>query len=403
MNKDYTKYKANQLLNDDYFLESELHPTEKSSRFWQQLQQEDKTFAKEIEIARCFLKNIKTATETPYLPAGGQKELWKRIQAANNQYDQKKKRISFFKITVSIAVSLLLVFAYEWYIHYYNSKEINYEAIVKSIPTTDDPTQNVQLILSENKKLSIEGKETQVEYKEEGSVSVNSENVNVEEEKKEEEVQSFNQLIVPIGKRSSITFMDGSKIWVNSGSKVIYPAKFADNKREIFVEGEIFLDVVHDDDRPFIVKTRKMEIRDLGTQFCVSAYDNEASSNVVLVEGVVEVQAKGDKKNRLAPNQLYLYDNNKEESSIHNVDINYYVAWKDGYYQFKRQKMGIVLKKLCKYYGVKISWDEKVDELTCSGKLDLKEDLEEVFHILQKAAPIEIEKTDENINIIVKP
>lgn len=146
-----------------------------------------------------------------------------------------------------------------------------------------------------------------------------------------------------------------------------------------------------------------MEIRDLGTQFNVSAYENEPNSNVVLVEGKVEVQVKGRKKNTLNPNQLFTYDNSNDKIYTSTVNTQDYVAWKDGYYQFKHQKMNIVLEKLCKYYGVKIQWDDKVSELTCSGKLDLKDDLDKVFKALRNAAPIEIVQTNESINIIVKP
>lgn len=400
MVKDYTGYKADQLLNDDYFLESELHPTENDRRFWQHLQTDNESLASEIEAARYFLKHIKVSTETSGLPFGEQKILWKRIQNANNEYDKKKRRISFIKIITVAAASLLLLFVYNWYSIYNNKHEIDYEAIIQSVPQTNDPTQNVQLILSENKKLSIEGKETEVAYNKEGNVSVNSQDVEVEEEK--EEVQSFNQLIVPIGKRSSITFMDGSKIWVNSGSKVIYPAKFTDAKREIYVEGEIYLDIVHDEKRPFIVKTRKMEVRDLGTEFNVSAYENESNTNVVLVEGVVEIHVKGEKKSTLSPSQLYQLNNQSNQISIQNIDIKEYVAWKDGYYQFRQQKLGVILEKLCKYYGIKMSWNDEVGALSCSGKLDLKDDLDEVFNVLRKAAPIEITRNDEYINIIVK-
>ena len=403
MDKDYIKYKAHQLLNDDYFLESELHPTEKDLQFWQQLSDKNKSFAKEAEIAHLFLKNIKTSTESAVLPGKEQKELWKRIQTANNQYDSKKRRNSFLKIT-AVAASLLVLLTYGWYTFYSNEQEIDYETMIASVPPTDDPSENVQLVLSDNKKLSLEGKETEVEYKKEGSVSVNSQEIDIKkEEEKTEAEQSFNQLIVPIGKRSSITFADGSKLWVNSGSKVIYPAQFADHNREIFIEGEIFLDVVHDEKRPFIVKTKKMEIRDLGTQFNVSAYENESSCNVVLVEGKAEVQVKGRKKHSLSPNQLLTYNDSNDQISIQDVNTQDYVAWKDGYYLFKHQKMNIVLEKLCKYYGIKIIWDEKVNQLTCSGKLDLKEDLEKVFSVLQKAAPIKIEQKNEYINIIVEP
>ena len=116
----------------------------------------------------------------------------------------------------------------------------------------------------------------------------------------------------------------------------------------------------------------------------------------------VPKEIKGRKKNTISPNQLFSYDNSNDKIYTSTVNTQDYVAWKDGYYQFKHQKMNIVLEKLCKYYGVKIHWDDKVSELTCSGKLDLKDDLDKVFNALRNAAPIEIEQTNEFINIIVK-
>lgn len=401
MGKDYTKYKADELLNDDYFLLSELYPTEKDRKFWNQLQQADSVLAGEIESARLFLKDIKRISNNPILLVDEEKELWKRIQITNALYDKHKKKNRFLKIAVSIAASLLIILTYGWHTLYNQKQVINYEAMISTIPQTDNPSENVQLVLSKEKKISIEGKDIQLEYTKEGNININSEKtITKKEERKDDKIQTFNQLIVPIGKRSSITFTDGSQIWVNAGSRVIYPAQFTVDSREIFIEGEIYLDIVHDTKRPFIVKTRKMEIRDLGTQFGVSAYDNEANSHVVLVEGKVEIETKGEKKSTLNPNQLFLYNNKNNEKSVHQVNTQDYVAWKDGYYQFNHQKLDIVLEKLCKYYGIKIHWDEKIHELTCSGKLDLKENPEKVLNALQNAAPIKVEKIDDQIFII---
>lgn len=402
MGKDYTKYKADELLNDDYFLQSELYPTENNRKFWYQLQQTDNTFSEEIEVARLFLKGIKNYSTNSILSIDEEKELWKRIQTANASYEKHKKKIHFLKIAASVAASLLIISVYGWHTLHDQKQVVNYEAMISSIPQVDNPSENVQLILSKGKQISIDGKDIQLEYTKEGNINVNSEEKSIKkEEEKNDGIQSFNQLIVPIGKRTSITFTDGSKIWVNSGSKVIYPAQFTTDSREIFIEGEIYLDIVHDEKRPFIVKTRKMEIRDLGTQFCVSAYNNDANSHVVLVKGKVEIETKGKRKNTLSPNQLFLYDNKKDKESVHQVNTQDYVAWKDGYYQFNHQKLDTVLEKLCKYYGIKIHWDEKVGELTCSGKLDLKENPEKVLNALQNAAPIKVEQIDEQIHIFI--
>ena len=88
MRKDYTKYKADELLNDDYFLQSELYPTEKDRKFWHKLQQADNALAEEIESARFFLKSIKRTSCNSTLSIDDEKELWKRIQTANTLYEK---------------------------------------------------------------------------------------------------------------------------------------------------------------------------------------------------------------------------------------------------------------------------------------------------------------------------
>ena len=118
MRKDYTKYKADELLNDDYFLLSELYPTEKDRKFWHKLQQADNALAEEIESARFFLKSIKRISYNSALSVDDEKELWKRIQTANTLYDKHTKKIHFLKIAVSVAASLLIISAYGWHTLY---------------------------------------------------------------------------------------------------------------------------------------------------------------------------------------------------------------------------------------------------------------------------------------------
>ena len=113
------------------------------------------------------------------------------------------------------------------------------------------------------------------------------------------------------------------------------------------------LHVSRDEQKPFIVKTHQMDIKVLGTQFNVTAYENEANMQVVLVSGKVEVNL--DKcKNVLAPNQMFSYDSKIHKGKITTVDTDDYVAWKDGYYQFHQQPLKEIVKKLSRYYGVRI-------------------------------------------------
>lgn len=95
MGKDYTKYKADELLNDDYFLQSELYPTENNRKFWYQLQQTDNTFSKEIEVARLFLKGIKNYSTNSILSIDEEKELWKRYRRPMHHTKNTKRKFIF--------------------------------------------------------------------------------------------------------------------------------------------------------------------------------------------------------------------------------------------------------------------------------------------------------------------
>ena len=402
MKNDYSIYTSDKLLNDTFFLDSELNPTDESKAFWDELETRDERLAEEIRVARKFLHTMKRNANIPALDRESSEELWMHISQENKRYDNK--HWSMIRRTAGIAASICLLASITWFVLMEEKPQTDYMAILETVDTPAEvSSENVQLILSNNKKIAIEGKNTQVEYQEEGQVNINSEekvNLSGDNNTKEE---SFNQLIVPQGKRSTITFNDGTKVWVNAGSRIIYPVNFDKNRREIFAEGEIYLDVVPDSKRPFIVKTRQMDIKVLGTRFNVSAYEDEAELQVVLVSGKVEVKMQGEKENILTPSQMFSYNNLTHKAEVSTIDVNDFIAWKDGYYQFYQQRLSVVFNKLTKYYGVSFSLDEGLKEMSCSGKLDLKENIGEVLLSLQKAAPIEINKTSEIYQIKVKP
>ncbi|MDR1381579.1 MAG: FecR domain-containing protein [Tannerella sp.] len=402
MDINYTKYTAEELLRDDYFLRSELYPTTESLAFWNSLRDKSPALAAEMDVARDMLHSVRQRCDTKKeLPHESVETLWKRIDRQNRQHD--RRHVRYLRTATGIAASICLLLAAGWYVRFAQQQDkTDYQALMKSFEQrADNESGQVQLVLSGNRKITIDGKDTQVDYNESGQVNINSGRI-IEEEAKSEE-PAYNQLIVPPGKRSTITFNDGTRVWINSGSRVVYPVAFDKKRRELFVEGEIYLDVAKDEKRPFIVKTGNMDVKVLGTTFNVKAYGNESGAEVVLVSGKVEVELNGN-RNVLAPNQMFSYNSLTSKSAIIPVDAADYIAWKDGYYPFRQQQLSEVLRKLSGYYGVTFQWNEKVGSLTCSGKFDLKEDMDEVLCTLEKTAPIIITKTGENVyEINVKP
>ena len=220
----------------------------------------------------------------------------------------------------------------------------------------------------------------------------------IDQRKTLEKEREFNQLIIPKGKRTRLTLADGTHLWANSGTRVVYPSHFEKNRREIYVEGEVYLDVFRNESAPFIVKTKDFQVQVLGTVFNVSAYPSEGMSSVVLVKGSVNVKNYEKEQVKLAPGQL-VNIHTGQLNTPKNVDIEPYVCWVKNMLMYTDEPLDRVFKKLNLYYGREFILELEVKEMLISGKLDLKEKLEDVLHTISFSAPIYYEKFDDKIYV----
>ncbi len=258
--------------------------------------------------------------------------------------------------------------------------------------TTADFTtsKDIQLILSDDKTVDINTENVDIQYKDDKITMDDGKNIS------KDQSSSFNQLLIPFGKRSSITFSDGTKVWANAGTQLVYPIEFNKKEREIFVDGQIYLDVAKDPDRPFIVKTKDMDIKVLGTKFNITAYSKENDNNVVLVSGKVNVVNRTTKHNAtLTPNKIYKYDKSNSNEEIRDVDVTLYTSWVDGKYIFNKESFEHVLSRLSMYYGVKVVCDKEAGKYLCSGKLNLRDEFETVLDGLSNSVPISYAKEND--------
>ncbi len=160
----------------------------------------------------------------------------------------------------------------------------------------------------------------------------------------------YNELIVPLAGECYITLADGTRVWMNSDSKLKYPVKFLGNERKVFLEGEAYFEVVKDAE-PFIVSTLLGDIRVLGTSFDVKAYREEEKMYTTLVSGKVCFQ--GQEKLEIDPGeQVVATADGKVEKRT--VDINEYIGWKNGVYIFKDQPLERIMNDLSRWYDVSV-------------------------------------------------
>ena len=209
----------------------------------------------------------------------------------------------------------------------------------------------------------------------------------------------LNKLVVSYGKRAHVTLCDGTKIWANAGTVLLFPTRFEDKKREIYVDGEIYIDVTPNPKKPFIVKTSDMGIKVLGTSFYVSAYRKDAEKSIVLVTGKVEVAASNGETVRILPNDRFRQSADKYV--VDKVNVADYGSWKDGQLSFRNTELSVILKQLSRYYNVRIVYD-KQQQITCSGKLDLDDTIEQLLNTITETAPVVINKENDTYKVTLK-
>lgn len=168
-------------------------------------------------------------------------------------------------------------------------------------------------------------------------------------------VSKYTSSFNPHGVRSTIILSDGTKVYLNSYSKLEYPKVFAGHTRDVFLEGEAFFEVTKDRTKPFTVTSAGVKTRVLGTRFNISAYKNVKDIRVALVEGSVEVSAIGsNEKMLIKPKEMAIFDpddSHFQRLAFNNEDVT---GWKEGRIIFNQASFEDVSIKLRNAYGIQL-------------------------------------------------
>jgi len=308
-----------------------------------------------------------------------QRTIHKRINRKNRRQKQIYWRIAG-SVAVAASIALLVFFRFQGL---ENTNPVSTKPGIATFADMfrhDTRTGDIQLVLSDEKSILFDRKETVITYDTTG-ILVDRELIS------QNESTGFNQLIVPLAKRSVLNLSDGTKIWINSDSRLIYPVSFANDIREIYVDGEIYIEVAEEAYRPFVVHTKGMDVRVLGTKFNVTAYESDDKKKIVLVSGLVEiVSKKGEIATRLFPDELYAVENGQVH--VEKVDTRKYISWIDGIYYCENESLENILQKLSRFYGVEIICAPSVAGVIFSGKLDLKDKLSDILDGISFTLPV---------------
>ncbi len=390
----YTRY--TDFLKDKQFVLWQLTPNEELSTQWEDFIEKNPHLNKEIQQAINYLKT--TGLNKSTLSEDERAQLLHKIQSAVVQLARKAKirRIIQYSVASCAAVTLLIIGLNLFLSQKKQTKTVpSQELIVGNLLNNED----IQLITSEE-SMSFQN-DVKMEFDEDGKAKIIQ--TNNEEKTVEFTKSKQNTLIVPYGKRSTLTLSDGSKVWLNSGSVLEFPAQFLEKNREIHLaSGEMYIEVAPDKQKPFYVRTSDFNIKVYGTKFNISAYADSPLS-VVLVEGRVSLQSTNKQETFLSPNEQAVYNNGTFNTQ--KVDVNQFISWKNGYLELNKTSMTEVLKQIGRYYNLSFNFDKDVNlqKRTCSGKIYLSENLDNVMTTVGLLSSTKYIKNNSQIFIINEP
>ena len=337
------------------------------------------------------------------LPLSEKEDLENRVRRTIEKDARQIKRWQLVQTFMKYAAVALVFTAIGGLLVYMNlGKENVYQELARQTILVPSSASGPLLISSNGKNVNLKKSSSTVDYSRKGSVVLNNDSVL---QTTEDDVNTMNQLVIPYGNQSRVVLSDNTVVWLNAGSRLIYPTRFKNKTREVLLFGEAFFEVSKNPQQPFIVMTTDIDIKVLGTKFNVSAYAEDNLIKTVLNEGSVALRPSGanffEKDILISPNQMATFDKTNSNTKITNVSAEAYSLWTKGIMNFEEADFSLVIKQVERYYNISVSFsDHQIEIMRISGKLDLKKSRKEVMEYLEKVSLTSFEQTNENAYVI---
>ncbi|GET22725.1 FecR family protein [Prolixibacter denitrificans] len=385
--------KIGQFLEDKRFIDWVFHPDEDIERYWENYLGEHPEEKTNLLLARKVVGKFRTIDSD--LSESQKIMLFSGILKEIERRQSGRRTIKLVTVISRYAAVALLFFSIGSLLFY---RKDNRDQRFLTEEISGHPSGPMTTLIRPNgQHIKLAEDKSTFAYQAGNKKLVINDSIQVasSEDTPDSKTNEMNQLIVPYGKTSEMLLSDGTKIYLNAGSRLIYPDVFEGKHREVFLVGEAYFEVHKDPKHPFIVQTTDINVEVLGTHFNVSAYPSDNVYETTLAEGKVRIRQNNaglfDKSIDLVPNQMAAYNRDNKETKVRHVDVENYILWKDGMLKFASSDFNRVTRKLERFYNIRITFqDPMVGMLKISGKLMLTEKKNEVMDVLSQTASVKI-------------
>lgn len=214
----------------------------------------------------------------------------------------------------------------------------------------------------------------------------------IHEVKNEKEVRNTIQTLT--GMEYSLTLSDGTKVYLNAESKLSFPVSFKGAQRIVALSGEAYFDVAKDAERPFVIETRDLSVKVLGTSFNLRAYDDEKAVTTTLASGKVQV-FDGRQFEDITSGEQVVYEKATKAMVVNKVDVAHHVAWRTGRFVFRNERLEDIMVYLARWYHVKYQFvDEGAKNIRIGAKLNRYDNMNPIIDMLKMNSLMEIALRD---------
>ena len=349
------------------------------------------------ENKRLFMEGVKMVREYQMVVRSG-KDASNSLKHIREKIKARKRRQLWIQITAVASVVILFALSF---VFFYTPKSEEMSPVLAKVHAggtkatlivadgiqVDLTQDNLQEVIGQYGATVLKDKKNELRY----------DNVEVNEGIEEKPV--FHTISAPVGGEYHFTLADGTMVWLNSSSKLTFPTRFTGTSREVIVEGEVYFEVQHDENKPFIVRVNDVSVRVLGTKFCVSAYPENEGIMTTLVQGAVQVTS-GDNQVVLKPGCQAVVDQHSGAISQRAVELSLYTSWIQGIFEYENMELNDIMVQLARWYDVQFIFSApEYKERRFTGVIRKYEDLNDVLDMIEKTTNVKFIINERNVTI----